>query len=330
MTANVTYYAQWTALSYSVSGSFGANGAGATVSVCGSNVTATSTGAFVRAGIAHGTACNNVTATRAGYACSTSTNGPTSLTANVANVAGSCVANFWAAATTYPGCDTPDIALVNGQTWAACNVGATTAYDGQAYPSGTAPTAAQKSYLGALFQWGRNEDVTNLGTTATLAAAGSTSSTVVGSFVTSSTLPSDWIATQNGNLWGGGSTSLGAGTFAGRNAGDQASMKGPCAAGYHVPTQAEWYAAVSALNPAVTNTATWQNDTALATTLKLPLAGYRNYLSAAYSLQRRGGYYWASSPTGIHGYSVSLSSTQVFPASVNLRAFGLSVRCLKN
>lgn len=107
-------------------------------------------------------------------------------------------------------------------------------------------------------------------------------------------------------------------------------MKGPCAAGYHVPTQAEWYAAVSALNPAVTNTATWQNDTALATTLKLPLAGYRYTSSAAYSNQGTNGFYWASSPTGTVGYFVALSSTQVVPANNSYRAYGFSVRCLKN
>ena len=67
-------------------------------------------------------------------------------------------------------CDTPDIVLDNGQRWAACNVGATTAYVGQPYPS-AAPTLAHKAYLGALYQWGRNEDVTALATTSTRAAA---------------------------------------------------------------------------------------------------------------------------------------------------------------
>ncbi len=33
--------------------------------------------------------------------------------------------------TTYPGCNTPDIILANGQVWSACNVGATVAYVGQ-------------------------------------------------------------------------------------------------------------------------------------------------------------------------------------------------------
>lgn len=101
----------------------------------------------------------------------------------------------------YPGCDTPDIVLANGQRWAACNVGSTTAYAGQAYPTDAAPTDAQKAYLGALFQWGRNEDVTSLGTGSTLASSGSTSSTALGIFVTNGTGSYDWISTRNDNLW---------------------------------------------------------------------------------------------------------------------------------
>lgn len=62
----------------------------------------------------------------------------------------------------------------------------------------------------------------------------------------------------------------------------------------------------------------------------LPLAGNRLNSSAAYSNQGAFGYYWASSPTGTYGYSVCLSATQVFPALNSSRAFGFSVRCLKN
>ncbi len=74
----------------------------------------------------------------------------------------------------YPGCDAPDIVLSNGQRWAACNVGAKKAYAGQAYPSGDEPTPVQKEYLGAYFQWGRNDDVTSGSSTAVLAAEGTT------------------------------------------------------------------------------------------------------------------------------------------------------------
>lgn len=107
-------------------------------------------------------------------------------------------------------------------------------------------------------------------------------------------------------------------------------MAGPCSSGYHVPTQAEWWSAISTLNGALTNTATWQNDTTLASTLKLPLAGSRHPSSAAYDTQGTYGTYWASSPTGPNGYNVLLSATQVSPACNVGRAYGLSVRCLKN
>ena len=60
------------------------------------------------------------------------------------------------------------------------------------------------------------------------------------------------------------------------------------------------------------------------------LAGNRNNSSAAYNNQGTNGNYWASSPTGSYGYNVLLSATRVFPANYNLRAVGLSVRCLKN
>ena len=62
----------------------------------------------------------------------------------------------------------------------------------------------------------------------------------------------------------------------------------------------------------------------------LPLAGYRKNSSAAYNNQGSFGYYWASSPTGTNGYYVILSATQVSPANSDNRAYGLSVRCLKN
>lgn len=184
-------------------------------------------------------------------------------------------------ASQYPGCDTPDIVLANGQKWAACNVGATTAYAGQVYPSGT-PTTAQKAYVGAYFQWGRNDDLTAGTTTTTRAPAGTLAGGVGHSnFITGS----DWIATANGNLWGGGSTSLGSGFYSGQAAADQAAMKGPCAVAYHVPTQAEWYSAMNTLHAGLTNTSAAQNDTVIATTLKLPLAGYKDMGSGVIALQ---------------------------------------------
>lgn len=76
---------------YTVSGTFGANAAGQSVSVCGASVTADGSGNFSRANVPHGTVCNNVTASRAGYTCTTSVNGPASLTSAVANISGNCL-----------------------------------------------------------------------------------------------------------------------------------------------------------------------------------------------------------------------------------------------
>lgn len=94
VTANATWYAQWTLLTYAVSGSFGAYANGASVSVCGSNATADASGNFSVSGIPYGTACNNATATRSGYVCTISANGPASLSGNFTTVSGSCTGGF--------------------------------------------------------------------------------------------------------------------------------------------------------------------------------------------------------------------------------------------
>lgn len=148
--------------------------------------------------------------------------------------------------------------------------------------------ASIRNTLGSYFQWGRNEDVTALGSTATQSSTG-TSSTVVGSFVKGAVNNYDWLvdASKNDNLWGGSGTTPLAGTFATR--GSPAEMKGPCQTGYHVPTAKEWCDAITAVSPDVTACdRTWHVETTankFITTLKLPLAGDRDYSSAAYNGQ---------------------------------------------
>jgi hypothetical protein len=75
---------------YTISGSFGTNASGATISVCGSNTTADASGNF-SATRNYGSTCNTITATSTSYTCTTSTNGPASLTGDFTSVAGSCV-----------------------------------------------------------------------------------------------------------------------------------------------------------------------------------------------------------------------------------------------
>lgn len=52
----------------------------------------------------------------------------------------------------YPGCDTDDIVLDNGQVWAACNVGAPVAYSGTVI-SGVNVPLATTDQIGRYFQW---------------------------------------------------------------------------------------------------------------------------------------------------------------------------------
>lgn len=107
-------------------------------------------------------------------------------------------------------------------------------------------------------------------------------------------------------------------------------MKGPCATGYHVPTQAEWWLTMKALHPALTNTETWQSAVSVASVLKLPLPGERNLSSSLYVSQGSIGYYWTSTPNGGDSHIVPVNFAQVFPGYKAPRANGFSVRCLKD
>lgn len=52
----------------------------------------------------------------------------------------------------YPGCDTDDIVLANGQVWSACNVGASKSYIGVSNNGNYIPAPANDT-IGLYFQW---------------------------------------------------------------------------------------------------------------------------------------------------------------------------------
>ena len=69
--------------------------------------------------------------------------------------------------TTISGCNTPDIAVWSGsnvQIWAACNMGATSAYTGitiiNCSNAGSDCDSSIRYTIGSYYQWGRNDDVT--------------------------------------------------------------------------------------------------------------------------------------------------------------------------
>lgn len=61
----------------------------------------------------------------------------------------------------------------------------------------------------------------------------------------------------------------------------------------------------------------------------LPMAGYRDYGDGPLSNQGSYGYYWSSSVTSTSAFLLDCSSSGVNPAYTNSRAYGFSVRCVK-
>lgn len=191
----------------------------------------------------------------------------------------------------------------NGGCWMDRNLGATavaTAYN--------SPTTSYGDY----YQWGRKTNghqVSNSGTSGTLFSTYTQDPTSGGLFITSLTSPYDWLTPQNDTLWGS------AGGY----------LNNACPTGWHVPTQSEWSAVVSA--EGITN-----YTTAASSVLHLPTSGYRSYNNAVLDRQGVRAYYWSSDPiaTTFADY-LYLSSTSALPAiNYGIRANGYSVRCLKN
>lgn len=72
-------------------------------------------------------------------------------------------------------------------------------------------------------------------------------------------------------------------------------------------------------------------NTSVRTTLMLPPAGYRHWTTGKYSFQGGYGFYWSSSPTSTIAFYMGFGPANVYPTYSNYgRAYGLSLRCLKN
>ncbi|MDR1089921.1 MAG: fibrobacter succinogenes major paralogous domain-containing protein [Prevotella sp.] len=64
--------------------------------------------------------------------------------------------------------------------------------------------------------------------------------------------------------------------------------------------------------------------------VEFPAAGYRNASNGSLNNVGSNGYYWSPSPNGGSGYNLYFSSGNVYPSYYNYRAYGFSVRCIKN
>lgn len=184
----------------------------------------------------------------------------------------------------------------DGKCWFDRNLGAT-----QVATSET-DTAAYGDY----YQWGRGADghqivkIDNKVNT-----QGSSDTPGHANFIYSFT---DWRKPANDALWSGVN-----------------GINNPCPTGWRLPTQAEWTALTSYFNPQT-------SAGAYSSALKLPLAGYRNYSNAALVDQNSYGYYWSSDPAGIYASDLffGVAKSSVNPAINYYRAYGFSVRCVKD
>ncbi|MDD2908086.1 MAG: prepilin-type N-terminal cleavage/methylation domain-containing protein [Candidatus Gracilibacteria bacterium] len=208
----------------------------------------------------------------------------------------------------YPGCDTDDI-TVGSYTISACNVGATTASIDWTVSGGE------------YFQWGRNKGFTYLDNsqqpTTLTGSIGLNASTDDKGFVWNESLvaPYSWANTDITNNWGDTTdTPLGTNILA---------RQGPCASGYHVPSNTEWQGIVT--------TGGWgSNGANMQIALKLPYAGYRNWDGGYFYNGGSFGGYWSSSPNGVNAYHFGFVSSSIGTNNSDYQAYGFSVRCFKN
>ena len=170
------------------------------------------------------------------------------------------------------------------------------------------------------YQWGRPADGHEISVwdgATTTSGRGFANATALGAlsatttpghpnFILATASPFDWLATQaDPDRWA-------------------TANQGPCPAGYHVPTITEW-------NTADTFGA-WNNNTdTFNSNLKLPSAGIRDRFNGLLHGQGTVGTYWSStvSGSGTNARFLSFSSTAAITFS-NSRAYGLTVRCLKD
>jgi uncharacterized protein (TIGR02145 family) len=186
-----------------------------------------------------------------------------------------------------------DVASSTGRVWMDRNLGA----------SQVASSSTDVASYGHLYQWGRRSDGHQIRTSGTSSTFSTTDVPGNGNFIL--TFGNDWRSPQNNNLWQGVS-----------------GTNNPCPSGYRLPTETE-------LNDERLIFSTQNGAGAFASPLKLMMAGFRRETNGLiFDVGSYGGY-WSSTVSGTNARYLLFASSE---ASMHAfyRAFGFSVRCLKD
>jgi hypothetical protein len=182
-----------------------------------------------------------------------------------------------------------------GKTWMDRNLGA----------SQVATSSTDANSYGDLYQWGRGSDGHQCRTSVTTSTLSSGDQPGNGNFITTTSSPYDWRSTANTNLWQGVN-----------------AVNNPCPSLYRLPTEAEIDA--ERLSWSTNNAAG-----AFASPLQLPVAGGRDVSGGLLFSVGSEGRYWSSTVDGTGTRILGFFSGDAAMGAY-YRAYGLSVRCLKD
>jgi uncharacterized protein (TIGR02145 family) len=181
-----------------------------------------------------------------------------------------------------------------GKTWMDRNLGA----------SQVATSSTDAAAYGDLYQWGRRSDGHQCRNSATTTTLSSTDQPAHGNFIISPNAPKDWRNPQNTNLWQGVN-----------------GVNNPCPSGYVVPSEANLE---EERNSWIIN----NSNGAFASSLKIPLAGYRDGTNGTLMNVGGEGKYWSRNVSGTDSRHLDIDGISSGMQSLN-RSRGRTIRCIK-
>ena len=180
-----------------------------------------------------------------------------------------------------------------GLEWMDRNLGA----------SRVAQTSTDTDAYGDLYQWGRPTDGHEKRSSNTTATTVDSDVPGHANFITA---PIDWRIPQNDTLWQ-----------------QSTGTNNPCPAGFRLPTETEW-------NNEKQSWVSQDAAGAFTSPLRLVMAGARHFQDGIIQLVGSHGFYWSATVGGSTGSCYLLFSNGSVINHIEVRAFGLSVRCLKD